>query len=217
LLRQTEAHNAVLIEGQGHQYHDGKEGTNASQAEARIVRFVDQGEVVWWASDATQAYQLANADIDLVTRSVLFIKPNLVILFDQVWKKRLDSRVSARFHPDNRDGRAEIEIGDTGGDFLIRRPEALLYGHSIASVGIQLAEGVLDVPKDRGAFPYLEVASHSAMRVELVTVLCVQPKARQERPRIAIRRSGTNWAVQAEDQEITLKVTGRIPEFQRTG
>ncbi|MCK5571953.1 MAG: heparinase II/III family protein, partial [Bacteroidetes bacterium] len=36
LLRQTEAHNAALVDGKGHQYVDGSEGTNAGKAVAEI-------------------------------------------------------------------------------------------------------------------------------------------------------------------------------------
>ena len=38
LLRTARAHNTLLIDGKGHPYHDGSEGTNASRASARIVR-----------------------------------------------------------------------------------------------------------------------------------------------------------------------------------
>ena len=46
LLRLTEAHNAVLIDGAGHGYHDGAEGTNESEATARILRYEDHGDRV---------------------------------------------------------------------------------------------------------------------------------------------------------------------------
>ena len=40
LLRQTEAHTAVLIDGKGHVYHDGRDGTNSSAAAATIQRLL---------------------------------------------------------------------------------------------------------------------------------------------------------------------------------
>jgi len=84
LLRLTEAHNAVLVDGQGHQYHNGEEGTNESQAEASLIRYEDDGDRVWWCSDATPAYRLVNDDIRRVRRTVLFAKPDVIVLFDQI-------------------------------------------------------------------------------------------------------------------------------------
>ncbi len=84
LLRQTEAHNAMLIDGQGHQYHNGEEGTNESLAESEILRFEDDGDRVWWTSDATAAYALVNDALEVVRRTVLFAKPDVIVLFDEI-------------------------------------------------------------------------------------------------------------------------------------
>ena len=108
LLRLTEAHNTILIDGKGHQYHDGSEGTNFSLAEAKILRFIDRENFVWWNSEATQAYQLVNKDVKKVIRSILFAKPDVVVVFDQMEKKKSPSKLSARFFPDNRDENTKI-------------------------------------------------------------------------------------------------------------
>ncbi|MDW7680804.1 MAG: heparinase II/III family protein, partial [bacterium] len=60
LLRTGLGHNTVLIDGKSHQYHLGEEGTNASDAWAQIVRYGRRPGYDFWASDATQAYQLVN-------------------------------------------------------------------------------------------------------------------------------------------------------------
>ncbi|MBZ0088738.1 MAG: heparinase II/III-family protein, partial [Thermoanaerobaculia bacterium] len=98
LLRLTEAHNAVLVNGKGHQYHNGEEGTNPSLAEAEIVRFVDQGDRVWWTSDATQAYAMMNDAVTRIRRTVLFSKPDIVVLLDEV-EASAQVAASARFFP----------------------------------------------------------------------------------------------------------------------
>src|SRR5690606_4175969 len=86
LLRLTEAHNAVLVDGRGHQYHNGEEGTNASLSEAHIVAWNDGGGIVSWSSDATQAYKLVDDDVARVVRSVLFVKPGLLVIVDGLEK-----------------------------------------------------------------------------------------------------------------------------------
>ncbi len=93
----------------GHQYVDGREGTCSSKAEAKILRYVDQGELLWWSSDATQAYQLVIPDVKKVMRTVIYSKPDIVILYDQIDKHKSPSKISALFHPDNRDGRATLD------------------------------------------------------------------------------------------------------------
>ena len=47
-MRLTEAHNSVLVDGQGHPYLDGMEGTNDSQAFATILQYEDHGDRVWY-------------------------------------------------------------------------------------------------------------------------------------------------------------------------
>src|SRR5690606_30432504 len=69
VLRQTEAHTAVLIDGRGHQYHDGSEGTNASWAFAKVIDYTTGPDWMCVTSDATDAYQLVNPDVTRVRRT----------------------------------------------------------------------------------------------------------------------------------------------------
>lgn len=211
VMRLTEGHNAVLVDGRGHQYHDGSEGTNSSQASAHITRFVDRGDVVWWCSDATHAYQLVNKDIDLVMRSILFAKPDVLILFDQLRKKGLASTFSARFHPDNRDGKARFEFPD-GKSFVIRRPKASLYAKTEASLPAKLTEGKLEVPEPRGQFPFAELTSEASRNIQMVTVLVAQ-KGNGKQPEVVIRRDGMNWQLKVNGAEGTILTEGDSPEM----
>ncbi|MGY8717404.1 MAG: heparinase II/III domain-containing protein, partial [Verrucomicrobiia bacterium] len=63
LLRQTEAHTAVLVDGVGHQYHDGSEGTNASWAQANVTGYQAGDNTLQVTSDVTSAYRLLNEKI----------------------------------------------------------------------------------------------------------------------------------------------------------
>jgi hypothetical protein len=123
----------VLIDGRGHQYHNGEEGTNESQAAARLRQYEDEGDHVWWVSDATPAYRLVDDDVVRVQRMVLFARPDVVVLLDQVEKRATPSTVALRFFPDNRDGAAQLSIDGSG--FRVERPRARLYGNVYAASG----------------------------------------------------------------------------------
>ena len=87
LMRLTPAHSAVLIDGRGHQYHNGVEGTNASSAHARILHSEKNDRDAWWVSDATQAYRLVDTDIRSVVRGVVvFFALQAVVVVDRVTK-----------------------------------------------------------------------------------------------------------------------------------
>lgn len=227
LLRLTEAHNAVLIDGKGHQYHTGVEGTNSSLAEAKVVRFVDRGDVVWWCSDATQAYQLMQDDVRSVMRSVLFIKPDLLVLFDHIEKNRVPSTVALRFHPDNRDGKAKLTAG-SGARFEITRPKAALLAQSFSDAPLQVEFGTLDVPpnvrmyasdgafekyKGDAIFPFAEISSAKAKQVQIATVLVARPKGRGGWPKIQMRRDEHLWSVKIGERDIQINASGHVPEF----
>lgn len=173
LLRQTEAHNAVLIDGKGHWYHNGEEGTNAGKAIATIVRFEEDGDRVWWCSDVTHGYKLVDPDVVRVRRTVLFAKPDVVVLLDQVEKATRASTVEIRFFPENADGEARLSATDTA--FIFERPKATLQGFSYARERFQTSIGALDLPPDLGSFPFAEVASRPNLTHEIVTTLVAGP------------------------------------------
>lgn len=212
VLRLTEAHNAILIDGEGHQYHRGTEGTNASHSRAKTLRYVDRGDTVWWCSDATQAYRLVNPNVQMVQRSLLFMKPDIIILFDRVKKATTPSRVSARFHPDNRDGSAEISTGT--GQFTIRRPNARLSGFVTGNESLNITPGQFDLPEEMGTFPYIAVSSGPAMDVAIVSVLTARPSTGSgstSPPDIRFRDSA--WRIDLQKTSVTIRATGAIPEI----
>jgi hypothetical protein len=197
LLRLTEAHNSVLIDGQGHQYHEGEEGTNESQSEAELIRFEDEGDRVWWTSDATQAYHLVNADVKRVRRTVLFAKPDVVVLFDEIEKAATPSRAAVRFFPDNRDEAAAVEAA--GSTFTIRRPKATLRGWTAARSPLDVSSDQLDLDAEHGVYPYLEVAADPALMHEVVTVLVARPDGSDAWPDVSARPEADGWALQVGD------------------
>ena len=119
ILRLTEAHTAILINGQGHQYHDGREGTNSSWASARITDFRTGSQWMTVTSDATEAYSLVLPDATLVTRTLVFLKPDVLVVLDRVQLKNA-APVQARFQVFNDDSKGVASVD--GSRFRIVRP-----------------------------------------------------------------------------------------------
>lgn len=169
MLRLPVAHNAVLVNGAGHQYHRGEEGTNAGKASAGIVQYEDLDDVVYWSSDATKAYRLVDDRIELVRRSVIFKKPDVIVLIDEIASSE-PATAQILFHPDDRDGAAELEIF-TGGEFAIQRPKARLRGRCYSDAPFRLERKRLDLPPDQGLFPYLEAGTDASRSIAILTAL----------------------------------------------
>ncbi len=221
-LRLTKAHNAVLVGGKGHQYHNGEEGVNEGKAKARIVRWDDRGETVIWCSDATQGYQLVDEDVSKVTRTIVFAKPNVVVVLDEVDFRTGSNTLEARYFPDNRDGEGMVEVD--GSTFRIQRPNATLFGDCASSAKattraelLELVPGVVDeeapaTDQDFGEFPFVGIKAKSARTHSLVTVVVARPGATDKAPPIAIRQVDAGWAFEADGVKGILNTEGRIPE-----
>ncbi len=125
MMRTTAGHSALLVDGEGHQYHDGSEGTNPSDSVARIVRRGERDGYVFWTSDASPAYTLVDPDIQSVTRSVyVFEGTNAVLIVDKVRKDATPSIIEARFFGDNRKVEGANFSTESGGDTPVRSPAA---------------------------------------------------------------------------------------------
>ncbi|MDQ8183661.1 heparinase II/III family protein [Pelagicoccus sp. SDUM812005] len=223
-LRMTKAHNAILIGGRGHQYHEGEEGVNAGQAKAEIVSYVDDGKRVSWTSDATHAYRLANANVSKVLRTVVFLKPHLIVVLDQVELKSEREAVEVRYFPDNRDGSASVTRSKSR--FELKRPGAALRGGFAANTPLSvrtdqldfsedLLEGVsLDGDKELGDYPFVAARSSPALRHELCTVMLAQGNEVAEAPAIEIRGKRKAWHFEAAGVKGILDTSGEIPRVK---
>jgi len=218
LLRLTEAHTAVLIDGKGHQYHDGHEGTNASKAEAHVVQYEPGDRMTFFTSDATPAYQLVNSDVKKVQRTIVFVKPDIVVFVDKLEKGETPSSLQARFQAFDVDGKAKLVVGTDGKSFEIHRPTAKLMARAGATSDFQLTQGVLDVPVDKGVFPYVQVSTEATKACSLVTVclLCPMPEAKEARADLsATEGSYTIHFKTAENEgKLQLNVGGDLPKVQ---
>ncbi len=195
LLRLTEAHTAVLVDGRGHQYHDGHEGTNPSQAKAQIVQFNPGEKITVFTSDATEAYRLVNDDIKKIQRTVVFIKPDAVVLVDEFEKEKNPSVFQARFQAFNADGKAVLVPAPDGKGFEIRRPFAKLSAIVACDTNFRIVQETLDVPREKGIFPFFEVCTDQRRKCSLLTVCTLSPFPSRQEPQVQIATSVDEYQI----------------------
>jgi hypothetical protein len=191
-LRLTEAHTAILIGGKGHQYHNGHEGTNASWAEAKILRYDAKPAWMIATSDATEAYRLVNSDVALVMRTVIYVKPDVLVIVDRVKLHANPLPVQARFQIDDSDGKGEGSDEPDG--FVIRRPAVTLRGVCKGTPSLVIRSGRLDLPEQYGIHPYLEVESASGLDHLLITAAVAARGPATPAP-LALEGEGGLWTI----------------------
>ena len=212
VLRLTKSHSAVLVGGQGHQYHDGHEGTNASFAESHVVRYDADDRSMIVTSDATAAYRLVNKDVTLVQRTLVFLKPDVLALVDRVKLAGTPLPVQVRFQVDNSDGKGSVEAG--GDSFTVRRPRVTARTLVLASGAATVRGANLDIPADKGVFPYAEVESATSTDHVVLTV-CEAYAEGEKRPLHHVAREGSLWRIRGERDgapfSVTIDTTTDIP------
>ena len=193
LLRLTEAHTAVLIDGKGHQYHDGSEGTNASWATARVIGY--QTGPGWMAvtSDATEAYNLVNDKVTRVHRTLVFLKPDVVVFLDRVALAGATAAVQVRFQAYNEDLAGQVAAD--GNQFRITRPHATLLGRVAPAAGRTVHPGRLALAEEDGIYPFAEVVSPAAAEHAILTVCSARP-AGEAHGDLAITTVEGGWHIQ---------------------
>ena len=203
LLRQTEAHTAVLINGQGHQYHDGSEGTNSSWAVARVIAFATGAGWMTVTSDATEAYSLVNDRVVRVHRTLVFLKPDVVVFLDRVALQDATATVQVRFQAYNDDHEGRITASDHS--FTLARPAAALTGWVASTAEHRVRAGRLALDEKVGVFPFAEVSTAAAAEHEIVTVCAALPTGGTLVP-LAITRQNRTWHIQGTHAGRTLDV-----------
>lgn len=218
MMRTTAAHSAILIDGTGHQYHDGSEGTNASEAAAQVVRSMERDHFFAWTSDASPAYQLVLPDVASVTRTVIVLhRLPAVVVVDKVRKKSQPSRLQARFFAYNNDGAGRVDAGNSS--FQTSRPAATLLGEAYSPAGVTIASSVLPIPEETAAkYPFAEVATQTeGLEPLLLTVLLPEQRASGEAFARFTVENGGEIGVQLRnaggDARCRIFDTGWIPEF----
>jgi hypothetical protein len=204
MLRLTEAHTAVLIDGKGHQYHDGSEGTNASWAFSRVIDFRTGDGWMTVTSDATDAYQLVNDRVVRMHRTLVFLKPDVVVFLDRVALKDATASVQVRFQLYNEDFGGQLAVD--GQEFTITRPHATLLGRVASGGLVQVSAGRLPLEEKDGEQQFAEVSSAAAGEHEIVTVCSARP-AGEAHGKLRISREGGHWRVQGRHGDRVVNVS----------
>lgn len=218
-LRTSPAHNTVLVDGNGHQYHDGLEGTNASHAAARVVQEITTDRYIIVSSDATPAYQLVDGNVKAIIRTVLVIpEVNFVVIVDAMQTKHRPARFSSRWFIDNEDGNGTINRVDKG--FVFHRPRARLVGCVAGSQPIDQSVATFPVPQEHGVFPFLEISARKAARKTLLLVAAMAIEGQEQNPVLQITPRGKSWLIQAErtGRKIEVQIAPKkyLPEMRVT-
>lgn len=217
LLRTSFAHNTVLIDGLGHQYHKGEEGTNASKSEAKIVRWGQRKGYDFWASDATQAYALTNPDIESVTRTTLvFPEIPCLIVLDKLVKKNEPSIFSAHWHIENSDSNGSGSVDKNS--FTIKRPNAKFYGVCAGFPGVKNIYSKLPLPESKKSFPFIEIKTIQKLKESFLILIGTPLRVDENKPNVKIENKNTTWTLKVEKNgsELKLRVFDRntLPEFE---
>lgn len=209
MLRLTEAHTAVLVGGRGHQYHNGSEGTNASWAFSHLIDFRTGPGWMVATSDATNAYQLVNDKVTRVHRTIVFVKPDVVIFLDRVALRDTTAAVQVRFQLYNEDFGGQLAV--SGSEFTITRPHATLIGRAASAGAVQVQAGKLPLEPKDGEQQFAEVVSPAAGEHEMLTVCTARP-AGSAHGALELLRADGGWRVRglhaAQLVDVTLRAAG---------
>ena len=171
-MRTTAGHSAVLIDGKGHQYHDGSEGTKPSDASARIIRKVQTDKMMHWSSDATPAYQLVHPDLVSIVRTVIVL-PELagLILIDRIVKNEEDSGAELRFFVDDRP-ELLMQAFDTPARFTHVGHQGGFHAQTAGNVQTHLRFGQMGTQdQDQKPHRYTSISTSKSRHIFLVTAI----------------------------------------------
>jgi hypothetical protein len=207
-LRLTDAHTAILIDGQGHQYHDGHEGTNASFAFAQVTAFQTGPGWMTVSSDATDAYQRVNPLVTRVERTLVFLKPDVLVFFDRIETTTAATTVQARFQVFNEDDRGTCALD--GATFHIDRPFASLHARVAADGDFKIGAGRIAIATNEGVFPFVEIASAPA-RTHAILTACTAAPAGEAHGVLTLSHEKGIWRVQGSHRGKTVQISLEAP------
>jgi hypothetical protein len=217
-MRLTAGHSCLLIDGKGHQYVDGHEGTNASRAVASIIRHCERAGYFFWTSDATRAYSLVLPDVHSVTRTVVTLTGlPAVVVVDKIIKRSEPSTIQARFYAYNPDGKGTITVTQKG--FQVSRPHASLAGTASSNAGLVCTASVPDIPPAQAAlYPFADAGTtQPAQEICLVTALLPSPSGSKVGT-TQISRDGSIYTVlfSSGPRSASVRIidSGAVPEFE---
>jgi hypothetical protein len=213
MMRTTEGHSAVLVDGQPHQYHDGMEGTNPSDASANVIQAGERADFAFWTSDATEAYALVDPDLSWVGRTVVVLyESRAVLVVDRVETNGRSVDLSARFFGYNLDGRGGVR--SEGTEFALTRPGATLYAASVSPSGTSASTGRLPIPDDRAEqHPFVEVQTLDSSPIQTIVTLLRPVPAGGEPPTFAFAEGDSGLIATSGKVRLEINHLPRIPRI----
>ncbi len=208
-MRLTEGHSAVLIDGRGHEHHNGVEGTNASQSYARILRSDSGRGHASWISDASQAYRLVDLRIAMVRRWVMVsYQIPAVVVIDRVLKREGDSTMEARYFGFNWDDALELDVSGSSA-FSIIRPGAVLNAVCHSSSGVRVERSALPIPDERAVrHPFIRVATTTPSKEMLLVTAMGIGRYAGSAPVPEITSAGDALSIRVNDFHLNLDAEG---------
>jgi hypothetical protein len=165
-------------------------------------------------SDATEAYALVLPDATRVVRTLLFLKPDVLLILDRVQLKSA-APVQLRFQVFNDDGKGVANA--SGAAFSIDRPFASLRATLAATGTVAAATGRIAVPESVGVFPFVEAVSASATDHEILTA-CTSAPAGGAHGALAVTREGAAWRVTGthagQKVNVNINSAGAVPAIK---
>ena len=153
-------------------------------------------------------------EVKRVLRTLVFLKPDVLVVLDRVSLTGAPQAVQARFQVFNDDGNGHVIASGNG--FSIERPGASLLASAQGRGKIVVRAGRLALAADDTVHPYAEVESEPALEHEFVTVCGATPKGpgalvghsiRTDGWRIVGKRGGSDFA-------FNLITTAEVPVLQ---
>ena len=163
-------------------------------------------------SDATDAYQRVNPDVRRVERTLVFVKPDVLVFLDRVVLATTTATIQARFQVFNEDERGTCAVA--GPTFRIDRPFATLHAQAAATGDFTVGTGRIAIAESEGVFPFVEVAAAPA-REHVILTLCAATPAGEAPGAMTLSRQGGTWQVQGTHRgqkvQVMLATEGRGP------
>ncbi|MFC2085959.1 heparinase II/III family protein, partial [Bacteroidota bacterium] len=211
MMRTTAGHSAVLVDGRGHQYHDGSEGTNASRARAHVIQRGLREGYAFWTSDATEAYALVDPAISWVARTIVVVFSDpAVLVIDRVESTGPPVRLTARFFGYNLDGGGSLEADSSG--FVVRRPGAIAVAESSGTGGSIAKVDRLPVPAAwADQHPFVDVTTGESSTDQFLVTLLKPSRIDDSTPVILMQPSESGCTVKCGPLSLDVNLKGRIP------
>ncbi|MCK5739885.1 heparinase II/III family protein [bacterium] len=214
LMRTSPMHNCVLVDGKGHQYHDGSEGTCKSDAVAEITFAEKHENYALFSSDATQAYQLVTAEVESVVRTVLVVPELGVFLALDQMTATQPVDFTARWYPENKDNQARVTV--TGNRFELKRPKGKLVGYCAGKAPLAFSMAQFPISAEFGTFPHVDVASAEKNTTHEILLAAVAVADGAPTPELQIEAADGGWrvtgTVQGKNLELMLANKNGVPE-----